>query len=234
MLFGMSIYENIRFGRVNATRAQIEQAARQANAHNFIMQLPNVRLLASFSVFMCIDLLQKYETLVGERGIQLSGGEKQRVALARALVKQPSILLLDEATSALDNANEKIVQEALDRACQGETKCFCQEVLCCLRLGRTTIVIAHRLRTIQNADQIYVLDEGKVIEEGTHQTLINKEGGRYKQMVRSQQSERIGDDEDGVTDITKLTKQEEEQICMYDVVLVSILIDYNHTVLFDS
>ncbi|CAF5155648.1 unnamed protein product, partial [Rotaria sp. Silwood1] len=107
ILFGMSIYENIRFGKVNATRAEIEQAAQEANAHNFIMQLPN-----------------KYETLVGERGIQLSGGEKQRIALARALVKQPTFLLLDEATSALDNMNEKIVQEALDRACKGNNHCF--------------------------------------------------------------------------------------------------------------
>ncbi|CAF1679164.1 unnamed protein product, partial [Rotaria magnacalcarata] len=109
------------------TRAEIEQAAREANAHNFIMELAN-----------------KYETLVGERGVQLSGGKKQRIALARALVKQPSFLLLDEATSALDNINEKIVQEALDRACK----------------SRTTIVIAHRLSTIRNADQIYVLDKG--------------------------------------------------------------------------
>ncbi|CAF1246475.1 unnamed protein product [Rotaria sordida] len=103
ILFATSIYENIRFGKENATRIEIEEAARQANAHDFIMQLPN-----------------KYDTVVGERGVQLSGGEKQRVALARALVKQPALLLLDEATSALDNANEKIVQEALDRACKGQ------------------------------------------------------------------------------------------------------------------
>ncbi|CAF2614358.1 unnamed protein product [Rotaria sp. Silwood2] len=102
ILFATSIYENIRYGKENATTAEVEEAAKQANAHNFIMQLPN-----------------KYETLVGERGIQLSGGEKQRVALARALIKQPSILLLDEATSALDNVSEKIVQAALNRASQG-------------------------------------------------------------------------------------------------------------------
>ncbi|CAF3747291.1 unnamed protein product, partial [Rotaria sordida] len=143
ILFSMSIYENIRLGKVDATQAEIEQAAQEANAHNFIMQLPN-----------------KYETFVGERGIQLSGGEKQRIALARALVKQPTFLLLDEATSALDNISEKIVQEALDRTCK----------------GRTTIVIAHRLTTIQNAHQIYVLDNGTVIEQGTHEILIAKEG----------------------------------------------------------
>ncbi|CAF4206391.1 unnamed protein product [Rotaria sp. Silwood2] len=109
ILFGITIYENIRFGKVNATRAEIEQAAREANVHNFVMQLPN-----------------KYETLVGERGIQLSGGEKQRIALARALVKQPKFLLLDEATSALDNISEKIVQEALDRACKGTNYFVCR------------------------------------------------------------------------------------------------------------
>ncbi|CAF3700805.1 unnamed protein product [Rotaria sp. Silwood1] len=103
ILFATSIYENIRFGKESATRIEIEEAARQANAHDFIMQLP-----------------EKYDTIVGERGVQLSGGEKQRVALARALVKQPALLLLDEATSALDNTNEKIVQEALDRACTAE------------------------------------------------------------------------------------------------------------------
>ncbi|CAF1214555.1 unnamed protein product [Adineta steineri] len=167
ILFGISIYENIRFGKMNATRAEIEQAAEQANAHNFIMKLPN-----------------KYETLVGERGIQLSGGEKQRIALARALVKQPSILLLDEATSALDNVSEKIVQEALDRACK----------------NRTTIVIAHRLTTIQNADYIYVLDKGNVIEEGTHETLLAKEGGKYQTMVKMQQSEKTINTQDQLFD----------------------------------
>ncbi|CAF4089268.1 unnamed protein product [Adineta steineri] len=157
ILFGISIYENIRFGKLNATRTEIEQAAEQANAHKFIMKLPN-----------------KYETIVGERGIQLSGGEKQRIALARALVKQPNILLLDEATSALDNVSEKIVQEALDRACK----------------NRTTIVIAHRLTTIQNADYIYVLDKGSVIEEGTHEILMRKERGKYQTMVKMQQHEK--------------------------------------------
>ncbi|CAF3064249.1 unnamed protein product [Rotaria sp. Silwood2] len=101
ILFGMSIYDNIRFGVANATRGEIEQAAREANLHDFIMQLPN-----------------KYRTLIGKHGIQLSSGEKQRIALARAIVKQPAFLLLDEATSALDNISEKNVQEALNRSCK--------------------------------------------------------------------------------------------------------------------
>ncbi|CAF1285349.1 unnamed protein product [Adineta steineri] len=179
ILFGISIYENIRFGKLNATRAQIEHAAEQANAHKFIMKLPN-----------------KYETLVGERGIQLSGGEKQRIALARALVKQPSILLLDEATSALDNVSEKIVQEALDRACK----------------DRTTIVIAHRLTTIQNADYIYVLDKGSVIEEGTHETLLTKEGGKYQTMVKMQQSIKTIHIQDELMNMTKAEAEDEEQL----------------------
>ncbi|CAF4469089.1 unnamed protein product, partial [Rotaria sp. Silwood2] len=179
IMFGMSIYENIRFGKVNATRADIEQAAQEANAHNFIMQLPS-----------------KYETLVGERGIQLSGGEKQRIALARALVKQPNFLFLDEATSALDNVSEKVVQEALDRACQ----------------GRTTIVIAHRLTTISNAHQIYVLDNGSIIEQGTHDTLMAKEGGKYQAMVKLQQMESIYDDQDDTMSTEKTTEKDEKSL----------------------
>ncbi|CAF1257081.1 unnamed protein product [Adineta steineri] len=178
ILFGMNIYENIRLGKLNATRAEIEEAARQANAHNFIMKLPN-----------------KYETLVGERGVQLSGGEKQRIALARALVKQPSILLLDEATSALDNVSEKIVQEALDRACK----------------NRTTIIVAHRLTTIQNADKIYVLDKGNVIEEGTHETLMAKEDGRYRTLVKSQQTDGEPDDTDQISMATAVAEEEKQR-----------------------
>ncbi|CAF1489010.1 unnamed protein product [Rotaria sp. Silwood1] len=181
ILFGMSIYENIRFGKLNATRAEIEQAAQEANAHNFIMQLPD-----------------KYATLVGERGIQLSGGEKQRIALARALVKQPTFLLLDEATSALDSVSEKIVQEALDRACK----------------GRTTVIIAHRLTTIQNADQIYVLDNGSVIEQGTHDTLMTREGGKYQAMVKCQKMERIDNDNDDMMSIQIAREEDEKLICM--------------------
>ncbi|CAF2962403.1 unnamed protein product [Rotaria sp. Silwood2] len=145
-----------------------------------------------------MQLPHKYETIVGERGIQLSGGEKQRIALARALVKQPTFLLLDEATSALDSINEKIVQEALDRACK----------------DRTTIVIAHRLTTIQNAHQIYVLDNGSVIEQGTHETLMTKEEGKYQSMVKCQQMERIDDDKDNILSMQKATEEEEKSICM--------------------
>ncbi|UJR34442.1 hypothetical protein I4U23_021849 [Adineta vaga] len=180
ILFSMSIYENIRFGQLNATRQEIEAAAKEANAHNFIMKLPD-----------------GYETLTGEHGVQLSGGEKQRIALARALVKQPSILLLDEATSALDNVSEKIVQEALDRASK----------------NRTTIVIAHRLSTIKNADHIYVLDNGRFIEEGTHETLIAKEDGKYGTMIKAQQMTRmIDEDRNDLMSTITTTAEDQKQI----------------------
>ncbi|CAF5061063.1 unnamed protein product, partial [Rotaria sp. Silwood1] len=120
--------------------------------------------------------------------------EKQRIALARALVKQPTFLLLDEATSALDNVSEKLVQEALDRVCK----------------GRTTIVIAHRLTTIQKAHHIYVLDKGNVIEQGTHETLMAKEGGKYQTMVKHQQMERINDDQDNMMSIQKAIEEDEK------------------------
>ncbi|CAF0847127.1 unnamed protein product [Adineta steineri] len=181
ILFGMSIYENIRLGKLNATRKEIDEAAKEANAYDFIMKLPN-----------------KFETIVGERGVQLSGGEKQRVALARALVKQPSILLLDEATSALDNVSEKLVQEALNRASK----------------NRTTIVIAHRLSTIRNAYQIYMIDKGSVIEEGNHETLMRKEQGKYQTMVKSQQLEKTNDDQDEIVKMTTRTDEDEKQICV--------------------
>ncbi|CAF4402305.1 unnamed protein product [Rotaria socialis] len=137
-------------------------------------------------------MTHKYETLVGERGIQLSGGEKQRIALARALIKQPNVLLLDEATSALDNANERIVQEALDRN----------------RKDRTTIIIAHRLNTIKNADYIYVLENGVLIEEGTHENLMVVPEGRYQAMFKRQEIERISDNMDDTPYMQKVTEEE--------------------------
>ena len=148
ILFGGSIKENIAYGKLDASEQEIEDAAKKANALDFINDFP-----------------EKMETLVGERGIQLSGGQRQRIAIARALLKNPSILILDEATSALDSESEKLVQEAMD----------------VLMNGRTSIVIAHRLSTIKNADCILVLENGQIIEQGTHQELQKNEG-LYKQL----------------------------------------------------
>ena len=139
MLFADTIQENIRFGRPEASNQEIEDAAKAANALEFIQSFP-----------------EGMNTQVGDRGIQLSGGQKQRIAIARAILKNPAILILDEATSALDSESEKLVQDALDR----------------LMTNRTAIVIAHRLSTIRKADKIIVLQEGKIVEEGNHETLI--------------------------------------------------------------
>ncbi|SEF93869.1 ABC transporter ATP-binding protein [Flavobacterium urumqiense] len=153
ILFGGTIRENIAYGKPNATEAEILTASKQANAYNFIESFP-----------------EKFETIVGERGIKLSGGQRQRIAIARALLKNPSILILDEATSSLDSESEKLVQEALE----------------ILMEGRTSIIIAHRLSTIRSADQILVLDNGKITEQGTHQELIALENGVYKNLSNLQ------------------------------------------------
>ncbi len=153
ILFGGTIRENIAYGNPNASEEEIIAAAKQANAYNFVDGFP-----------------EKFETLVGERGVKLSGGQRQRIAIARALLKNPSILILDEATSSLDSESEKLVQEALE----------------VLMEGRTSIIIAHRLSTIRNADKILVLDNGKISEEGTHQELINLENGIYKNLSNLQ------------------------------------------------
>ncbi|MFV5686082.1 ABC transporter ATP-binding protein [Flavobacterium sp. GB2R13] len=153
ILFGGTIKENIAYGKPDATEEEILLAAKQANALNFIESFP-----------------EKFETIVGERGIKLSGGQRQRIAIARALLKNPSILILDEATSSLDSESEKLVQEALE----------------ILMEGRTSIIIAHRLSTIRSADQILVLDNGKITEQGTHQELIALENGMYKNLSNLQ------------------------------------------------
>jgi ATP-binding cassette subfamily B protein len=151
-LFNASILENLRLGRPDASNAEIEEAARQANAHDFIAAMPH-----------------GYDTMVGERGMQLSGGQRQRIAIARALLKNAPVLILDEATSHLDAVNEQQVRQALAR----------------LMHGRTTLVIAHRLSTIRDADQIVVLDDGQVVEQGTHQELLGH-SGLYAQLVSTQ------------------------------------------------
>jgi ATP-binding cassette, subfamily B, bacterial MsbA len=152
-LFGGTVGDNIRYGKLDATQAEIEEAARAANAHDFILALP-----------------KGYDTVVGERGVKLSGGQRQRVAIARALLKDPRILILDEATSSLDSESELAVQEALER----------------LMNGRTTFVIAHRLSTITGADWIVVLDDGRIIEQGRHESLVAQEGGLYRRMYALQ------------------------------------------------
>ncbi|MFN8389165.1 MAG: ABC transporter transmembrane domain-containing protein [Bdellovibrionota bacterium] len=151
-VFSISIGENIRYGRLNATEAEVVEAAKAAHIHDFIESLP-----------------EKYATLVGDRGIQLSGGERQRVAIARAILKNPRFLILDEATSALDSENEALVQDALNN----------------LMVNRTTLVIAHRLSTVQHADRVLVLKDGAVIQEGTHLELFNQ-SGLYRTLVEHQ------------------------------------------------
>lgn len=168
VLFSATIAENIRLGRPNATQSEIECATRSANCHEFISKLPNVRILYFTNSNVLIFLVQGYNTMIGEQGGALSGGQKQRIAIARALVRNPSILILDEATSALDPHSERLVQDALDKASK----------------GRTTIVVSHRLSTITNSDKIVFVENGQVMEEGTHQELLDKKG-HYFQLVNT-------------------------------------------------
>ncbi|MHB1099901.1 MAG: ABCB family ABC transporter ATP-binding protein/permease [Burkholderiales bacterium] len=155
VLFNDSIYYNIAYGRLDASREEVFEAAKMAHIHDFVSSLP-----------------QGYETLVGERGLKLSGGEKQRVAIARAILKKPAVLIFDEATSALDSKSEKNIQMELKRIAK----------------NRTTLVIAHRLSTIVDADRILVMDKGRIIEQGTHRMLLEK-GGTYANMWMLQQQE---------------------------------------------
>lgn len=152
-LFHGSIAENIAYGKPDATMEEIIQAAKAANAHDFIMQLP-----------------EGYDTLVGERGTRLSGGERQRISIARAILRNPRILILDEATSSVDTETEAQIREAINRLIQ----------------NRTTIAIAHRLSTLRNADRLIVLDNGQVVEMGTHEELMAKEDGLFRRLCQMQ------------------------------------------------
>jgi subfamily B ATP-binding cassette protein MsbA len=152
ILFNDTVWNNIAYGHEHASEDRVHDAARAANAHNFITGMP-----------------QGYQTIIGDRGVKLSGGEKQRVAIARALFKNPPILVFDEATSSLDSESEALVQEAIDR----------------LMKGRTVFVIAHRLSTIHNVDKIIVLEHGKIVQTGDHESLM-KQGGLYKRLYQMQ------------------------------------------------
>ena len=152
ILFNDTIFNNIAFGVESATREEVEQAARIANAHEFIMQTE-----------------KGYDTCIGDRGGKLSGGQRQRLSIARAVLKNPDILILDEATSALDNATEILIQKSLDLLCR----------------GRTTIVVAHRLSTVKNADEIVVITDEGIHERGNHAELLEKDG-IYAALYRSQ------------------------------------------------
>ena len=149
LLFGGSIADNIRYGKPGASLEEVRLAAEQANAAEFIDRFP-----------------ERYETLVGDRGVKLSGGQRQRVAIARAILRDPAILVLDEATSSLDSESEQLVQSALQR----------------LMVGRTTFIIAHRLATVRNADQIVVLEHGQIVEYGTHEELSANPTGLYRRL----------------------------------------------------
>ena len=151
-MFHDTIRTNLLYARLDARQLDVEAAARAANIHDFIMGLP-----------------ERYDTIVGERGYRLSGGEKQRIALARVILKNPRILVLDEATSNLDSESESLIQDALRR----------------VMAGRTSIVIAHRLSTILAADLILVMDRGRIVERGTHQELLSMVG-LYSQLYETQ------------------------------------------------
>ncbi|MCZ2406669.1 MAG: ATP-binding cassette domain-containing protein, partial [Burkholderiales bacterium] len=154
VLFNDTVAYNIAYGRPGATQSEVEQAARAARIHDFIASTP-----------------KGYATMVGERGLKLSGGEKQRVAIARTLLKNPPVLVFDEATSALDSANERAIQAELRQVAQ----------------GKTTLVIAHRLSTVVDAHEILVMEAGRIAERGTHAALLAA-GGRYARMWALQQN----------------------------------------------
>lgn len=152
-LFTGTIFDNIAYGKLGASREEVYEAAKKANIHDYIMSLPD-----------------GYDTFVGERGVKLSGGQKQRISIARVFLKNPPILVLDEATSALDNVTENYIQDSLDDLCK----------------NRTTIVVAHRLSTIKNADEIIVMDRDGIEERGTHEELLARGNGIYKELYEAQ------------------------------------------------
>lgn len=152
-LFTGTIFDNIAYGKLGASREEVYEAAKKANIHDYIMSLP-----------------EGYDTFVGERGVKLSGGQKQRISIARVFLKNPPILILDEATSALDNVTENYIQDSLDELCK----------------NRTTIVVAHRLSTIKNADEIIVMDRDGIQERGTHTQLLEKDNGIYRELYKAQ------------------------------------------------
>ena len=162
LLFADTIYENIAYGRPEASSEEVMQAARFAHAHEFIQGLAG-----------------GYEAMVGERGIRLSGGQRQRIAIARIFLKEPEILILDEATSSLDTESEALVEEALETVME----------------GRTTLIIAHRLKTVQRADRVLVIDDGRILEQGSHADLV-AEGGMYARLYRGQLLEPQADSAD--------------------------------------
>ena len=152
-LFTGTIFDNIAYGKLGASREEVYEAAKKANIHDYIMSLP-----------------EGFDTFVGERGVKLSGGQKQRISIARVFLKNPPILILDEATSALDNVTENYIQDSLDELCK----------------NRTTIVVAHRLSTIKNADEIIVMDRDGIQERGTHTQLLEKDNGIYRELYEAQ------------------------------------------------
>jgi len=153
VLFNDSIYHNISYGFLSASKEEVYEAARIADVHDKIMAMP-----------------QQYKTVVGERGLKLSGGEKQRISIARAILKKPLFVLYDEATSSLDSITEENILSAIRR----------------ITVDRTSVFIAHRLSTVMDCDQIFVLEKGKVIESGTHEELIQVDGSRYQELWNSQ------------------------------------------------
>ena len=155
-LFHDTIENNIRFGNPSATQEEIIEAAKKARCHDFIMALPD-----------------GYETVIGEGGSTLSGGEKQRISIARAILKNANIVILDEATASIDPENEYLIQQAISE----------------LTIGKTVIVIAHRLATIEHADQILVVDKGQVVQKGTHQELVHQEGLYHRFITIREQAE---------------------------------------------